>query len=163
MIDLPKALNALRDAEVEFVLIGGAAMVAQGSAQVTQDLDLCYQRSHENIHRLVKALSPHRPWLRGAPANIPFQFDEETIKRGLNFTLATDIGEIDLLGEVAGLGPYDAVRALSETMQVYGRGCNILSLEGLIKAKRAAGRPRDLAVIPELEALSELRRKLNSE
>jgi hypothetical protein len=163
MIDLPKALNALRDAEVEFVLIGGAAMVAQGSAQVTQDLDLCYRRSDENIHRLEKALSPHRPRLRGAPANIPFRFDEETIKRGLNFTLATDIGDLDLLGEVAGLGPYDAVRALSETMEVYGRSCNILSLEGLIKSKRAAGRPRDLAVIPDLEALSELRRKLKSE
>ncbi len=68
MIDLERALNALRDREVEFVLIGGAAMVAQGSAQVTQDLDICYERSRENIRRLVKALAPYRPRLRGAPA-----------------------------------------------------------------------------------------------
>lgn len=160
MIDLQKGLNALWDAEVQFVLIGGAAMVAQGSAQVTQDLDVCYKRSRENARRLVKALAPHRPKLRGAPADVPFKFDEETIRRGLNFTLATDLGNVDLFGEVTGLGAYDAVRAASETMQVFGRKCEILSLDGLIKAKRAAGRPRDLAVIPELEALSELRQKL---
>lgn len=60
MINLQKALDALRDAGVEFVLIGGAAMVAHGSAQVTQDLDICYGRSRENIGRLVSALAPAR-------------------------------------------------------------------------------------------------------
>ncbi len=70
------------------------------------------------------------------PADAPFRFDEATIERGLNFTLDTDIGPLDLLGEVAGLGSYDAVRASSETIEVYGRNCQILSLDGLIKAKR---------------------------
>ena len=160
MIDLQKALHALGDAGVEFVLIGGAAMVAHGSAQVTQDLAICYERSRENIRRLVKALAPYRPRLRGAPADIPFRFDEGTLERGLNFTLTTDLGDLDLFGEVSGLGSYDVVRASSETIQVYERSCKILSLDGLIKAKRASGRPRDLAAIPELEALRELRREL---
>lgn len=162
MINLQKALDALRDAGVEFVLIGGAAMVAHGSAQVTQDLDISYERSPENIRRLVKALEPSHPRLRGAPPDVPFRFDVETIQRGLNFTLTTDFGNLDLLGEVAGLGPYSAVRASSETMPVYGRSCNILSLDGLIKSKRATGRPRDFGAIPELEALRELRRKLEN-
>jgi hypothetical protein len=160
MIDLQKTLDALRDAQVEFVLIGGAAMAAHGSTQVTQDLDLCYERSAENIRRLVRALEPYHPRLRGSPPDIPFHFDAETIRDGLNFTLATDIGDLDIWGEVAGLGPYQAVKASSETLQVFGRDCRILSLAGLIKSKRAAGRPRDLASIRELEALSELRREL---
>jgi hypothetical protein len=160
MINLQKALDALRDAGVEFVLIGGAAMVAHGSAQGTQDIDICYDRSRENIRRLVRALEPYHPRLRGAPADVPFLFDERTIEHGLNFTLTTDLGDLDLLGEVTGLGPYTAVRAASETMLVYGKNCNILSLEGLIKTKRATGRPRDLLALPELEALRELRREL---
>ncbi len=135
-------------------------MVAHGSAQVTQDLDICYERSRENIRRLVRALKSCHPRLRGAPSDVPFRFDVETIERGLNFTLTTDLGDLDLLGEVTGLGLYHLVRASSETMQVYGKSCHILSLDGLIKSKRAAGRPRDLAALPELEALAELRRKL---
>ncbi len=109
MIDLRKALDALRDAGVEFAFVAVAAMVAHGSAQVTQDLDICYERSHENIRRLTKALRPYRPRLRGAPADAAFRFDEETIERGLNFTLTADLGDLDLFGEVIGLGPYDAV------------------------------------------------------
>lgn len=162
MINLQKALDVLREAGVEFVLIGGAAMVAQGSAQATQDLDICYERSRDNIGRLVKALAPNHPRLRGAPADIPFRFDEETIEHGLNFTLATDLGDLDLFGEVVGLGSYTAVRAASDTMQVHERDCAVLSLDALIKAKQASGRPRDLAAIPELEALRELRRELGS-
>jgi len=162
MINLQKALDALRDSGVEFVLIGGAAMVAHGSAQATQDLDICYERSRENIGRLVSALAAAHPRLRGAPGDLPFRFDVETIERGLNFTLSTDLGDLDLFGEVAGLGPHSAVRAASETMQLFGGSCRILSLEGLIKAKKAAGRPRDLAAVAELEALRELRRGLGS-
>jgi len=162
MIELRKALNVLRKGEVEFVLIGGAAMVPHGSAQVTQDLDICYARSRENIRRLVKALAPYRPRLRGVSNDVPFRLDEETLARGMNFTLATDLGDLDLFGEVKGLGPFDVVRATSENVQVFEGTCAILSLDGLIKAKRAAGRPRDLAVLPELEALRELRKKLKS-
>lgn len=162
MINFLQALKALRDAGVEFVVIGGAALVAHGSAQATQDLDICYERTRENIRRLVSALAPFHPRLRGAPSDLPFLFDEGTIERGLNFTLTTDLGDLDLFGDVAGLGPYSAVRAGSETMQVYGENCQILSLDGLIKAKRAAGRPRDQSAVAELEALRELRRKYGS-
>ena len=159
-MNLQGTLEALRDKGVDFVLIGGAAMSIQGSAQVTQDIDICYSRSKPNVERLVETLSPFHVRLRGAPEGLPFRFDAETLVRGLNFTLTTDLGNIDLLGEVAGLGDFARVKAESEVIHVYGADCLVLTLAGLVKAKRAAGRPRDLAVLPELEALKELREKL---
>jgi hypothetical protein len=149
-MNLQKAVEALTDAEVEFAVIGGVAMTAHGSASTTKDFDICYRRSRENMRRLASALQPYQPRSRGAPSGLPFLFDTETIERGLNFTLMTDLGGLDLLGEVTGLGDYDAVRSLSTTMNIFRRDCLVLSLDGLIRAKRAAGRPRDLAAIPEL-------------
>jgi hypothetical protein len=74
---------------------------------------------------------------------------------GTLFTLITGLGEIDLLAEVAGLGAYDEVKAGSIAVEAYGRRISILSLRSLIQAKRAAGRDRDLAALPELESLLE--------
>lgn len=156
MAEFENALTVLLDAKVELVLIGGAAMYARGSDYVSVDLDVCYERSRENIKRLVDALALYNPTLRGAPSDLPFRFDVPTVTRGLNFTLTTDLGAIDLLGEVAGLGMYAEVVATSTTIEMFGRECRVLSLDGLIKAKRAAGRPKDLAALPELEALREV-------
>jgi hypothetical protein len=156
---LEETLRALFDANVEFVLIGGAAMQMQGSAHVTEDLDFCYSRSAKNLERLALALAPYHPRLRGAPENLPFRFDSTTIKRGLNFTLMTDLGAIDFLGEVAGVGDYGAVKKNSDVMAIFELECMVLSLEGLIRAKKAAGRRRDLEVIPELEGLLDLRKR----
>jgi hypothetical protein len=144
---------------VDFVLIGGAAMQMQGSAHLTEDLDFCYGRSGKNLERLALALAPHHPKLRNAPENLPFHFDAATIKRGLNFTLLTDLGALDFLGEVSGVGDYEAVKRNSETIAIFGMDCRVLTLEALIRSKKAAGRKRDLEVIPELEGLLELRKK----
>ena len=84
---LEETLRALFDANVEFVLIGGAAMQMQGSAHLTEDLDFCYARSAKNLERLALALAPTIRDSEGAPENLPFRFDAATIKRGLNFTL----------------------------------------------------------------------------
>jgi hypothetical protein len=158
-MDLESAFRALSDENVAFVLIGGAAMALQGSSLITKDLDFCYERSKQNAERLARAMAPHHPRLRNASAGLPFRFDAETIFRGLNFTLTTDLGDIDFLAEVAGLGFYDAVQRASVTMNINGIDCQVLSISALIKAKKAAGRPRDLYAIPELEALEELRKK----
>jgi hypothetical protein len=84
---------------------------------------------------------------------LPFRFDAPTIQRGLNFTLTTDLGDIDLLGEVAGIGGYDVARPNSIRLLVFGRELAVLDLPTLIRSKRAAGRPKDLEAIAELEAL----------
>lgn len=155
MIDFEQALTTLAEARVRFVIVGGLAITIHGSAYVTFDLDFCYARDPENLSRLTRALSPYHPRLRGVPEGLPFRFDEATLRGGLNFTLTTDLGEIDLLGEVAGVGDYAAALTASEQVELFGATFDVLTLEALIASKRAAGRPKDLLVLPELEALRE--------
>lgn len=106
-----------------------------------------------------KALKPLSPRLRGAPANLPFALDAATLQQGLNFTLQSSAGDLDLLGEVTGLGAFPVVRRLSVVRRIYDRDVNVLSLEGLERAKRAAGRLKDLV---DLEEILELRRQTGS-
>jgi hypothetical protein len=77
----------------------------------------------------------------------------------MNFTLTTEVGDLDLLGEVTGMGGYEQVATFSEEMEIFGMTCKVLTLEGLIKARRAVGRAKDLRVLPELEALLEIRKR----
>ena len=159
MKELPEILKILYNAHVEFVVIGGAAMHLQGSAYVTKDVDFCYARSPQNIKRLVSALKRYHPSLRGAPPDLPCTFDARTVAQGMNFTLSTDLGHLDFLGEVGGLGSYDIVKSAADIQVINGMQIPVLSLVGLIKSKKAAGRPKDLYVLPELEALEQLKRK----
>ena len=163
MIQLEETVRLLYDAGVEFVLIGGAAMGVQGSAHLTKDIDFCYKRTPKNMDRLARAIAPLHAKLRNAPADLPFCLDAKTIAAGMNFTLSTDIGDLDFLGEVSGLGSYNQVLAQSDKRIIGGLDCRVLSLEGLIKAKEASGRPRDLYVLPELRGLAELKRKTGLE
>jgi len=104
MTDFETLLRSLSDGRVDFVIVGGLAAVAHGSARLTQDVDIVYSRTPENVRRLVAALASHSPYLRGAPRGLPFRWDEATLHRGLNFALTTTVGDIDLLGEIAGGG-----------------------------------------------------------
>src|ERR1700694_1183755 len=100
MMQFESALKMLCDAEVEFVVIGGVAASFHGSARITYDLDICYSRTAANLRRLAKALAP----FRGFSEELPFIWDESTLRNRSLFTLITDLGQIDLLGEVLGLG-----------------------------------------------------------
>lgn len=159
MIDIETAFRVLARGRVEFIVVGGVAARAHGSARLTNDLDVVYRRTPENIERLAAALAPHSPYLRGAPAGLPFRWDADTIRRGLNFTLTTIFGDLDLLGEVAGGGGYEALVARSTPIAAFGLEVRCLDLDCLIEVKRAAGRPKDLEAIAELEALLEERRR----
>jgi hypothetical protein len=150
-----KAVQALCDARVDFVVIGGLAATLHGSAQVTYDLDICYSRASANLHRLVEALANFHPRPRGFPADLPFIWDEATLRNGTVFTLQTDIGEIDLLAEVTGLGAFDEVKQQAITVEAFDRQIATLNLPGLIRAKRATGRDKDLIALAELESLLE--------
>jgi predicted nucleotidyltransferase len=153
--DFGRLLAALHDAGVRFIVVGGAAATAHGSVRLTQDLDVVYARSHDDIDRLVSALAPLRPYLRGAPPGLPFSFDAETVRRGLNFTLTTEAGWIDLLGEITGGGTWEQLMPHTISMDLFGRSTRVLTLRHLVHVKRAAGRPKDLEAIAELEALAE--------
>jgi hypothetical protein len=150
-----KAVQALCDAGVDFVVIGGLAATLHGSAQVTYDLNICYSRASANLRRLIEALAPFHPRPRGLPGGLPFVWDEVTLRNGTVFTLQTDIGEIDLLAEVTGLGAFDDVKQQSITVEAFERQIATLDLPGLIRAKRATGREKDFTALAELESLLE--------
>ena len=95
-LQVEKLLRELHAEGVEFVIIGGMAAVAQGSAFLTADLDLCYSRKKENLERLAKALAPFNPTLRDAPNKIHFRLDAATLRSGMNFTLTTEAGDLDI-------------------------------------------------------------------
>ena len=145
--------------QVEFVVVGGMSGVLQGAPITTRDLDLCYRRSPENIRRLVTALQPLSPRPRGFPPELPFFFDERTIQLGSNFTLVVGLEDLDLLGDMGGLGGYEDVIDAVDEMEVAGFRLYVLSLEQLITTKRSAGRAKDLAVLPTLEATLAVQRR----
>jgi predicted nucleotidyltransferase len=155
MIPLERLVRALHGAGVEWILIGGVAARAHGSGRVTQDVDLSYARNTANLERIVGALKPFKPYLRGAPKGLPFDWSVATLRAGLNFTLTTTSGDIDLLGEIIGGGTYEDLLPHTIELTIFGWETRVLDLPWLIRVKRAAGRPKDLEVIAELEALQE--------
>jgi predicted nucleotidyltransferase len=157
--DLPALLDVLSHGGVEFIIVGGIAATVHGSAHTTFDLDIVYRRTPGNIEKLAAALAPLQPYLRGAPEGLPFRLDPETITRGLNFTLVTTLGPLDLLGEITGGGRYETLLGETETATLGGAEIRCVSLRRLIGLKRAAGRPKDLNLVAELEALAEEREK----
>ena len=153
MTDFEKVIQVVSGSGVDCVIVGGLAATIHGSARLTQDVAFVYSRTAVNSARLVAALGPYAPYLRGAPPGLPFDWSAATVERGLNFTLTTAIGDIDLLGEITGGGDYQALMPNSVTVEIFGCRCRCLDLPGLIRAKRAAGRPKDLDALAELEAL----------
>jgi predicted nucleotidyltransferase len=149
-------LPLLANHGVEFILIGGGAAIAHGSARMTLDVDVVYSRSPANILRLADALSRHQPYLRGAPPGLPFKWDAATITAGLNFTLTTALGDVDLLADIPGGRTYEDLLNDSMDLQVFGTSCKVVTLSKLIQLKKAAGRPKDLEAIAELITLSRL-------
>ena len=153
MTDFQALLRHLVDAEVRFILVGGFAGTILGSPRITIDLDVVYARDRENLRRLAGALEPLSPYPRGAPRGLPFRLDVATLERGLNFTLTTSAGDLDVLGEIAGGGSYEQLVAHSATLRVFNLDVMVVTLPRLIHLKRAAGRPKDLEAIAELELL----------
>ncbi|MDX2023333.1 MAG: hypothetical protein SF187_24070 [Deltaproteobacteria bacterium] len=154
-MQLRALLTLLVDQQVRFSVIGGVALIARGVQRSTQDLDIAYARDRQNLARLAAALRPLHPKLRGVPGELPFVLDEASLRSGLNFTLDTDLGPLDLLGEVPGLGTFDEVDAVSSELDIAGTQVTVLTIEGLVRAKRAAGRPKDLVDLGFLQSLKE--------
>ena len=155
MTDFATLIPLLSENEVEFIIVGGAAATAHGSARLTLDLDVVYNRSARNIESVVNALRSTQPYLRGAPPGLPFAWSVETIQKRLNFTLTTTLGALDLLGEIVGGGSYEQLLPDTITIEIGGSQCLCLGLDRLIQVKRAAGRPKDLETIAELERIQE--------
>ena len=152
MNPVKRQLELLGRNEIDCVIVGGVAGTLHGLSLPTTDLDVCYSRTPENLEKLAAALKTRS---RNAPADIPFLLEAETFHRGLNFTFVTEVGDIDLLGEVRGIGySEDAVKGAS-TFELLGFHFKVIALDKLTVAKRTAGRPKDLIALAELEALLE--------
>jgi hypothetical protein len=137
-------LRRLVEGGVRFVIVGGVALVARGGGRSTEDLDIAYARDRDNLRRLSTVLAPLHPRLRGVPEGLPFELDESTLRLGLNFTLDTDLGPLDLFGELPGIGSFERVDAAASELVIGGVAVLALTLDGLEASKRAAGRPKDL-------------------
>ena len=157
MTDYRELIRSLVAGRVEFIIVGGAAAIAHGASRLTEDLDLVYRRDQNNVEKIIKSLAPFAPYLRGAPEGLPFNWEAQTIWNGLNFTLTTSLGPLDLFGEITLGGSYDDLLPHTVTLDIFDGSCLCLGLERLIEVKRAAGRPRDLEAVAELLALLEER------
>jgi hypothetical protein len=149
-------LELLARYDARFLVIGGVALGLHGSDYTTKDLDIAYARDTGNLKTLVAALAAQHPHLRGAPEDVPFIWDDRTLRNGLNFTLRTDRGDIDLLGEPAGMDSFDQVWARATVFDLGGFQVRVASIDDLIAMKVAAGRPKDLTHVMELKALKKV-------
>jgi hypothetical protein len=151
-------LEGLVRHDVDFVLIGGLAGTALGSAYATYDVDVAYERSTENLERLAAALVELGATLRGAPRDVPFILDAKSLRAGLNFTFDTRFGSLDILGEPAGAPRYEDLRAAGSSESTWGLTIRVASLDHLIAMKEAAGRDKDKLHASEYRVISDLLR-----
>lgn len=156
MFDPLRALRTFNQHQVRYVLIGGYASSVLGAPIVTNDLDVCYERTAENMERLAEALQELQATLRvaGVDEVLPFIVDGRTIAAGDSFTFNTDAGPIDVLGTPSGTGGFRDLDADATTYDL-GEGLlvRVVSLDDLIRMKEAASRPKDEAHLHVLAAL----------
>jgi hypothetical protein len=151
-------IGALVRAEVDFVVIGGVAVVIQASPRFTRDLDVSYATDTANLARLGTLLVALKARLRGVEDDVPFTPDARTLRHTQMLTLTTRDGNLDLIVDPPGSPGYPALRRHADIVDLDGDSVRIASLEDLIEMKRAAGRPQDQMDIESLEvARSRLR------
>lgn len=143
--------------EVEFVLIGGRAESLLGSPRITYDTDICYRRTPENLRRLAEALRELEVTLRGAPPDLPFQIDAQSLALGCHFTFRTRLGDLDLLGDVEPVGNFDELMKRAETVQLGDLTLRIISLDDLIRVKQHIKRSKDQDSLVQLLAIKRTR------
>jgi predicted nucleotidyltransferase len=152
-------LRHLVRAGVDFVVIGGVAVAAQGYGRSTKDLDIVYATNAANLERLGEVLVALGARLRGIADDVPFVADARTLKRTQILTLDTTLGGIDLLVDPDGAARYEEMRERALVVNLDGVEVRIVSLEDLLSMKRAAGRPQDIADIDALLTVQRVQRR----
>ncbi len=153
MTGIEKLLKALVDSKANIIVVGAYAAIMQGSSLRTDDLDICYERTPENYKKIIHAIARFHPRPRGIPDDLNAPFDEHSLTQATNFTLTTDQGPLDLLGELSAVGGYRQLSANAKTLDLGDIVCRVASLDDIIRSKEAANRPKDHATLPELKAL----------
>jgi hypothetical protein len=150
-------LGRLGRAEVDFVVVGGVAVVVQGHGRATKDLDITYATDPENLRRLGAVLVALHARLRGVAEDVPFVPDGRTLARTRLLTLDTDDGSLDLLADPPGAPPYATLRDRADHVELDGIVIAVAALDDVLAMKRAAGRPQDLIDIEALEIARRIR------
>lgn len=152
----PKELvRTLLEHGIDFVVIGGLAAMSHGSARPSFDLDVAYARDRANLERLAAALRELGATLRGAPADLPFQLDAESLEAGAHFTFETPFGAFDILDRPDGAPAYSELKAEAVSSTIEGEPVLVASIDHLIAMKEASGRPHDKTVAHELRLISD--------
>lgn len=155
--DFEGLLGILSGNDIPFVVVGGYSAMLHGSALMTRDLDIVCPMSAPVPERLQQALASFHPLHRMHPDRLPFTADQASRQEWKNLYLSTDLGVLDCLGEIRGIGGYPACLTRSIPLNLESVDIRILGLDALIEAKRAMGRPRDLHAAEELEAIRQWR------
>jgi hypothetical protein len=155
-------LDRLTRAGVELIVVGGVAAALHGSSLLTVDLDLCVPFTAPNLDRLLPVLVDLEARFRAHPDRPRLENDPQRFARFRMLLLETRLGPLDLLREIEGIGDFAAVERASDWLDLGELRVRVLGLEGLIAAKRAAGRDKDLRALPELEATLALQRRRGS-
>ena len=152
MQNLSELTRRLVEAQVDFVLIGGFAAVAHGATLVTRDVDICCRFSEANLKRVQHALSQLHPVHRSR-ADLALDLTPEQCSTLKNLYRKTDLGIVDCLGEVLGIGDFDAVLRQSVEVELPFGPCRILDIDGLIRAKEAMNRDHDRITVRQLKEI----------
>jgi hypothetical protein len=157
--DDPALLVRLLNHQVEFVIIGGFCGIMHGVSLVTRDLEICCRFTPQNLFSIEAAVKDLHPFHRLATDPLPFELTEELCSRLKNLYLQTDLGKLDCLSEVKGVGDYDAAVQHSVVHKLSYGDFRILDIDALITAKEAVGREHDLAAVKQLKAIKERSRQ----
>ena len=158
MSDLMGLLRRVSAAGIEFVVVGGFAGIVHGCNYVTQDIDICCVFAPDRLLALQRALADVHPVHRMTPGRKPLALTAESAAEFENLYLDTDLGRLDCLSTIEGLGDFARVKQASELFEVEGLALRVLTLDALIRSKQALNRPRDREMLRQLQALRELRR-----
>lgn len=152
-------VKRLADARVDFVVVGGIAVVVQAQARYTDDLDICYSSEPANLELLGDVLTELGATLRGISEDLPFVPDARTLRQTQTLCLTTPLGALDLLVDPDGAPPYEKLRARAEKIEIEGAEVRVASIDDMIAMKRTAGRPQDLIDLEALEIAKRRRRR----
>lgn len=155
MNDLNRLIQRLCDADIEFVIVGGFAAVLHGSSFVTRDLDVCAVLTPESVQKLRDAFRELHPVHRLTSQMLSFLDNPDPGVEVRNLYLRTDIGPLDVLSSIKGVGDFKRVHAESKEIELFSRRCRVISLDDLIRAKEALGREKDLLTVKELRGIRE--------
>ena len=158
MTQLNRLIDRLRDADIDFVIVGGFAGMLHGSTLVTRDLDVCAVLTRESVAKLRETLGDLKPTHRQTPQRLSFLDNPNPGVEVHNLYLETTLGPLDILSSIKGVGDYARVREASIEIELFGRRCRVISIEDLVRAKESLARPKDLLAAQELRAILEQRK-----